>query len=373
MKHHLRTLHSIAPPSRDRVSALRVCTGVAVPSLALLMLGHPELTIYALFGALTGMYGRTEPHQLRLKHQLQAAGMLVTGVMIGTGLSVTGLHSWWLVAVETLLAGLGSIFADRLNLKPSGPFFGILALGACASIPTTVPWLFAVLIAVASAASSLSVGFLGWTRERAWRPKATRDHSSLAGPRRQKALIHAGRYVLAVGAAGAAGVFSGSTYPQWAMAAAAVPLASENLVGGIYRGIHRIVGTFLGLVIVAVLLLPSPWQLDAQKDAPALVIVIIFFQFTTELFMMRHYGLAMVSFTPVILLVTQLAAPAHPYVLIAERGVETLVGATVGVIVLIIFSGHDGHDIWLQVGDRDRPAQRPLLRSNPASGDATRR
>lgn len=156
MKHHVRALHSFAPPSRDHFSALRVCTGLAIPSLTLLMFRHPELVIYALFGALTGMYGRTEPHQLRLQHQLQAAGMLVTGVMIGTGLSVSGLQSRWLVGVETLLAGVGSLVADRLNFKPSGPFFGILALGACASIPTTVPWLFAVLIGVASARPLLS-------------------------------------------------------------------------------------------------------------------------------------------------------------------------------------------------------------------------
>jgi hypothetical protein len=343
VKHHVRALHSFAPPSRDHFSALRVCAGLAVPSLALLMFGHPELVIYALFGAMTGMYGGTEPHQLRLQPQLQAAGMLVTGVMIGTGLSVSGLHSWWLVGVETLLAGVGSLVADRLNFKPSGPFFGILALGACASIPTTVPWLFAVLIGVASAATSISVGFLGWIRERAWRPNGTRNTAALAGPRKQRAFIHAGRYVLAVGTAGAAGVLTGSAYPHWAMAAAAVPLAAAYLAGGIYRGIHRVVGTFLGLVIVAVLLLPSPWQLDAQRDAPALVIAIIFFQFTTELLMMRHYGLAMVSFTPVILLVTQLAAHADPYVLLSERGVETLIGAIVGIIVLII-SGHDGHE-----------------------------
>lgn len=65
--------------------------------------------------------------------------MLGTGVMIGTGLSVTNLHSWWLVAGEALLAALGSIFADRLNLKPGGHFFGIVALGACASTHATVP------------------------------------------------------------------------------------------------------------------------------------------------------------------------------------------------------------------------------------------
>ena len=59
-------------------------------------------------------------------------------------------------------------------------------------------------------------------------------------------------------------------------------------------------------------------------------------QFSTELFMARHYGLAMVSFTPVILLIGQLAAPADPGVLIAERAVETGVGAAVGILVVVL-------------------------------------
>ena len=65
-------------------------------------------------------------------------------------------------------------------------------------------------------------------------------------------------------------------------------------------------------------------------------VLVIVFQFTTELFMTRHYGLAMVSFTPVILLMTQLAAPADPQVLILERGVETVVGAVVGILVVVL-------------------------------------
>ena len=83
--HHLRQLHSLGPASNDHLSAWRVAISVAVPSLVLLLLGRPDLTIYAVFGALTGMYGRNEPHQLRLKHQLQAALVLLSGVTIATG------------------------------------------------------------------------------------------------------------------------------------------------------------------------------------------------------------------------------------------------------------------------------------------------
>jgi hypothetical protein len=351
---HVRQLHSLGPSNNDHLSALRVAVSVAVPSLLLLLCGRPDLIIYAVFGALTGMYGRNEPHQLRLRHQLQAALVLLSGVGVGVFLSVNHLHSWWLVAIEALLAGVGSVYSDKVRLKPNGPFFGILALGACASVPTAVPWYGALLIGAVSAAFSLFVGFGGWVRDRAWNPGAARDSVRLQGRLRRKAVIHAARYVLAVGAAGTVGVLTGSGHPHWAMAAAAVPLAGADLPSSVHRGIHRIIGTLLGLVVVAVVLLPGPWallHLFPGAEAAVLALLVITFQFTTELFMTRHYGLAMVSFTPVILLMTQLAAPADPYFLIAERGAETLVGAVTGILVVVL------------IRSRRRPAPAPSASS----------
>lgn len=336
---HIRQLHSLDPANNDYLSALRVAVSVAVPSLLLLLAGRPDLIIYAVFGALTGMYGRNEPHQLRLRHQLQAALVLLSGVGVGVFLAGNHLHSWWLVAVEALFAGLASVYSDKVRLKPNGPFFGILALGACASVPTGVPWYVALLIAAGSAALSLFVGFGGWVRGRVWHPGAARKAVRLQGRLRRQAVVHAARYVLAVGAAGSIGVVTGSGHPHWAMAAAAVPLAGADLPSSVHRGIHRIIGTLLGLVIVAVVLLPGPWaplRLFPGAEAAVLAVLVIIFQFTTELFMTRHYGLAMVSFTPVILLTTQLAAPDDPYILIAERGAETLVGAVIGILVVVI-------------------------------------
>ncbi|WP_426997840.1 FUSC family protein [Pseudarthrobacter sp. N5] len=337
--HHVRTLHSLGPATNDHLSALRVAVSVAVPSLLLLLSGRADLIIYAVFGALTGMYGRSEAHQLRLIHQLQAAFLLLTGVGVGVFLSVDQIHSWWLVLIEALLAGAGSVFSDKVGLKPNGPFFGILALGACASIPTTVPWHVALLIAGASAAFSLVVGFGGWIRGRVWVRGAFRTASPLRGPLRQAAIVHAARYMMAVGAAGTIGILSGSGHPHWAMAAAAVPLAGADLPSSVHRGVHRIVGTFIGLVLTAVVLFPGPWsplQLFPGQEIAVLAILVIAFQFTTELFMTRHYGLAMVSFTPVILLMTQLAHRIDPYLLVTERGAETLVGAVIGILVVIL-------------------------------------
>jgi hypothetical protein len=339
LRAHLRTLHSLAPADKDHVSALRVAVSVAVPSSVLLAAGRPDLMIYAVFGALTGMYGRTEPHQLRLRHQGQAALLLVGGISVGVLLSVNQIQSWALVVTEALLAAAGSLFADKVGLKPNGPFFGILALGACASVPTTVSWHTAVLIGALSAAFSILVGFGGWLRGRAWDRGAARDVPPLRGLRRRRAWIHASRYLAAVGIAGAIGVASGSGHPHWAMAAAAVPLAGADMPSSVYRGVHRIVGTLLGLVVVALVLFPwafSPLRAFPGHEAAVVAVLVMVLQFSTELFMTRHYGLAMVSFTPVILLMTQLAAPADPHLLVSERAAETLIGACTGIAVVVL-------------------------------------
>lgn len=336
---HARLLHSLGPPSNDRLSAVRVAVSVAAPVLVLIAIGRQDLTLYAVFGGLTAMYGRNEPHQLRLRHQFQASLVLLSGVTVGAFLSVNHIHSWGLVLVETLLAGVGSLYSDRVRLKPNGPFFGILALGACASVPTSVPFATAVLIAVASTAFSIIIGFAGWLRVRAWKSGAARESPHLNREFHRTAGTHALRYILAVGAAGSCGVLAGSAYPHWAMAAAAVPLAGADMPSAVHRGIHRIVGTMLGLVLVGVVLFPGPLSPAQYLPLPVpvvLALLVIIFQFGTELFMTRHYGWAMVFFTPVVLLITYLAIPADPVRLVTERAVETLVGALIGIAVVVL-------------------------------------
>lgn len=69
---YARVRIAMTPPPGDHRPALRVALGLAVPGVALLFAGRPDLMIYAVFGAVTGMYGRAEPRQRRVVHQSQA-------------------------------------------------------------------------------------------------------------------------------------------------------------------------------------------------------------------------------------------------------------------------------------------------------------
>ena len=320
-----RAFFAMGPAQGDRLAAWRVALGVAVPSLALLATGRPDLVIYAVFGAFVGMYGRNEPHQLRVIHQGQAAVLLVGGTVIGIGLAAAHVGPWTLVALEALVAGVVSIVADKYRLKPGGPFFCIFALGACASVPLAVPWWCAALICLGSALFAVLVGFAGWMGSRSWVPGAVRPVEPAISP---AILVHALRYLLAVGTAGAAGILLGFGHPYWAMAAGAVPLAAETLGARIVRGIHRVLGTLAGVGVTALILLPQP-------PIMLLGLAVVVLQFPSELFMARHYALALVFFTPLILVMTYLASPTDPAVLMADRAVETVIGAATGMLVAL--------------------------------------
>lgn len=320
------------PPPADRRHATRVLLGLLVPGLVLLAAGRPELILYAVFGSFAGMYGRREGPAERLRHQFHGAGMLVTGVALGATLAATGAGPGVLVACVTGFATLGSLVTDALRLRPGGPFFGIFALGATASVgPDLVSPAGAVLICAATAAWCLALGLAERTTAAGPPPDGDRSLPHGAG-------AQAVRYALATATAGLAGLALGVEHANWAMAAAAVPLAIVtagdpiDLRAVVERAGHRVAGTFAGLVVTAIVLLPEP--------RPAvLALVVMALLFPTELFLSRHHGIALGFFTPLIMIMTELAAPAEPLGLLVARGVDTLLGVAAGVAAAALVPG----------------------------------
>src|SRR3954467_4445380 len=96
-----RVLVTVMPTAADHRPALRVALGLAVPGVALLVAGHPDLLIYAVFGAITGTYGRDETRRRRFTHQAHGAAMLLTGV--GVGVVRSGIHAATWILVLTVV------------------------------------------------------------------------------------------------------------------------------------------------------------------------------------------------------------------------------------------------------------------------------
>ncbi|KXT56836.1 hypothetical protein Y710_11580 [Gordonia sp. QH-12] len=354
---------AVLPNGDDHRHALRVLVGLVVPTVALLVAGRPELLVYAVFGAFAGMYGRGEGGRRRITHQLQAAGLLTAGSAIGVGLSAVSAPVWALVVAETAFAVVGSLLADAVRLRPAGPFFFIFALGATATVPAgLVAPGAAVAICAGTALLAVAIGTVGT-------PAPLRGrHGWFAGVRsvvrRPPAgvRLHAVRYGVAVGTAGSIGLAMGFEHANWAMAAAAVPLAvidtgrpgDAEVRRVLTRAAHRTVGTMAGLLLAAALL-----ALDLGAGAVAVIAVLLLWP--TELFMTRHYAVAIGFFTPLIMLTTELTAPSPPLRMLTFRAVDTLIGVAVGVLVALVIRLPDrrsrlpAFDVLLDPVGLDRP------------------
>ena len=315
-----RRLMTLSPgPWAHRV-ALRAGISVLVPLLAVLALGHPEWSAYAAFGAFTSLYGRNHVHLSRLTMQVSAGTVLTVSVVAGVLVGTLESRAWVAVAGATVLAAVVSLISTAQDWHPPGPLFPVFGFGAVASLPHTVGDVaVAAAVAGASAAFAVAVGTVGAVFRR--------QRSRPAGRVRVRPL-DALRYAVAVLLAGAAATASGIGHPYWAMVAAVAPLSAPAVTAQLTRAGHRVVGTLLDLVSSAVLLAPA-------FPAVALVLVVAALQIVTELLVGRNYGLALVFITPMALLMGQLAAPRPALPLLLDRGIETLIGAAVGMVVIV--------------------------------------
>ena len=336
----LAEMFSIAPGNKDHHPAIRCAVGVFVPLLTLVLLGRLDLAIFAAFGAFTGIYGRGEPHGTRFVLQLRAGLLMLLVILLASlaartggavGLDESG-TTWLLVLATTLVAGGCSVAISLLRLRPAGSLFHIFAFAAIASIPNQPPLWEGLLVAVLVTALCLVIGFSSRvlpSRRTPWaRPRPLRH----APNELRTAWLEGAGYLVAAGLAGSlatwAGQWLGFGHNYWAMVAAVVPLVGHTTRHRVRRGVQRIIGTVLGLVVLAGILLLSlePWQT---------VLVMALCQFGAEMFIIRQYLLAQVFITPLALISTLLVVPASPAILLRDRIIETVIGAAVGIAVVV--------------------------------------
>ncbi|WP_431795375.1 FUSC family protein [Microbacterium enclense] len=316
----------IGPHGGAHRVAARAALSVGVPLLALLLLGRLDLSVYASFGAFAALYGRLDPPRTRVRMQATAGGILVLAMLLGTLLSALSAPPLASVVVVALLAAAVTLFAYRAQWHPPGALFTVFAAGACASFPATAATFgLVLLVGVSSVLWSLLVttAFV-LARRGSWRlPSRSRP------PIGSVAWEMTATVGVAALLAGVAGVLLVGTHWYWAMVGAVAAVGGAHVSARLIRGIQRLVGTLVGVLIAAGLLalqLP-PW---------AILIVAVAMQVGAELFVGRNYGIAMVFITPLALLMISLASPATPDLLLRDRVLETVIGVAVGTIVAIV-------------------------------------
>lgn len=297
-------LFTIAPADRDHEVGLRVGVTVLVPLLVLLATHRMDLAVYAVFGAFTGIYGRNLRHDPRLRAQLRGGGLMLA-----------------VLAAATLAGRLGvAEQADPWGLV----LWTTVVAGVCAFV-----WALAV-----GMASRVHPG----RRHRiVWPDPVLHDDGA-----RRLILWEAAWYVVAAGVAGVVATLlaapAGVHHNYWAMVAAVVPLVGHSTRYRVSRGLQRVIGTFLGLVLTAGIILLDP-------PVIVLVLIIAVLQVAAELYIARQYVIAQTVVTPLALLSTMLVGvtaggagslmAAGGLQHLADRGVETVIGAAVGIVCVL--------------------------------------
>ena len=327
----LRALLRWTPQTGTGPAAVRAGVTVAVPLVLLAAAGRVDLALYATFGAFTAVYGRRPDGSADVRVQARHAVVMVAAVATGCAVALSDHRALLAVPVAAAWAAGAAALSERQHWRPPGPLFPVFAVGACSAVARADPGQAAASVGVGVGAAVLALvvsavsGVVPVRRAAPARP--TTAHAAPAPASRQR--VQALRCGVAVLVAGALATAAPGQHPYWAMVAAVVPMAAATLGGQLLRAAHRVVGTLGGLVLAGALLaLPlGTW---------AVVAVAVALQVAAELLVTRHYGAAMLAITPLALLVGQLAHPVPVGALLADRGLETLLGVLVGAAVVVL-------------------------------------
>lgn len=314
----------MGPYRADHFPALRAAVGIAVPLLVLLILDRPDLSLYAVFGAFSGVYGRMSGYRERLFQQSQAALIMLATVFVALWLGRLAPGPWTLVLLTALAAAAATVLATLLRFGPVGGFFAIFAFAAISHSPPSATIWQPLLANAGASLLAVLLGLCGLLFRPGDRPWQT---AAAVRPIDGRHLgMQALRYLLAVALAGAVSTLLGLGHSYWAMVSAAVVMMGADRWGRMVRGVHRVVGTFGGLLIF--------WALSQFQMQPwQVLLLLVALQFMAEFLIVRQYGLAMLFITPLALTMMNLVPGATPGSLITDRALETLLGVLAGLLV----------------------------------------
>jgi hypothetical protein len=317
--------------------AIRVLLSVLVPLLVLYSVDRLELAAYALLAAMASVYGRNATTRDRLQIQASFGALQVTLIVGGAILSASGAPGWLFVAITAVIAGLGTVLADARAWKPAGSVFLVFGFGVSSSLPVDSTGVgLAAILAASSLVFTLLVTVISGIGKRSQRRLGRRvteyPRGTIPQPNWRIIATHAAMCLLGAGIAGGLALSLGWAHPYWAMVSAVVPVVGATTTGQLVRASHRVTGTMLGLVAALLLFGHAPQGL-------LLVIMLVVLQAGTELVIVRNYSAGLLFLTPLTIGMGLLNGPVPVLPLIVDRGLETVVGVVVAVILILATHG----------------------------------
>lgn len=320
------SLFALAPKRGPRWHlATQAALGIAVPIAVMTLLGEPSLGYIAASGAFTVLFAGTAP----VIDRARILPFVAAGLIVSAALGVAASANAWFVSIGVVVVAIASAaLAFGFRLGPPGPLFFVLVFGLSAHVIASSP--IAPLVYIAALAAGCLFSYLVAMapllrpRTRAIRARPLRE--LLPGP---AFTADSRMLLLRVAIVAVIGVLLGlvidPTRTYWIVgsAVAVIGVAAARRAA-VQRGLHRMLGTVVGAGVYALLALLHPSGLWLALLLGAL-------QFTIELVVVRHYALALVFITPLVLLLTGAATGDIGSMDVAvERIVDTVVGAALG-------------------------------------------
>ncbi|PJI94675.1 FUSC family protein [Luteimicrobium subarcticum] len=313
-------------------AGLTVLVAIALAALA----GHRDVSGFAALGAIAAVYGRLADPVGRAR-LVGAAGLLQVAVVATTSAVAWALAThgsatfatWAVPVVLGAVAWLACAGSAALRTGPPGATLPVFAAAAgLLGDPTGAVVAQRTVATVAGALVAVLVVAAVGARTAAGRARARMPLAPALPPVADWQLTAARTGLGAlVGAVAAQAV--GLGHPGWAAVGATAVLQGTSHTQVVVRALHRGAGTAVGAVLA--------WAvLDVHLPFWALALVIASLQVVTELIVARHYGIAMLTITPMALLMVSLAGSVDPAQLAGQRAFDTLLGVAVGVLVLLV-------------------------------------
>ena len=233
-----------------------------------------------------------------------------------------------------LACGFFFFIATRGHFGPPGALIFVFAAGA--AMGPVESWRGVTERATATAI----VAALAWAicaATESFRQFATPEAPFPAEPARPLGhhLIAAARMTLGSAIAAFAAHAVGAAHPAWAAMGTVAVMQGAHLHISMSRAMQRTAGTVIGACGV--------WLILAQAPSVWTVIVVLsVLQFATEVIIGANYALGQILVTPMALLMSYLAAGGAASAGMApERIVDTMLGATIGVVLAVMSSTLD--------------------------------
>lgn len=331
MKRHVKEVLTrsvvVAPRRPSVIPAAKAAIALGIPLILVSATGHLDWAMYAAFGAFCAVFGRFDAYAPRFWQQLSVGLVQLVAMLLGTFFSL--IHAPFIICALVLaVIGFGANYVSHAaRWMPPGPIFAVFAGGACISIPATTHSFVGVLLVGGGTMIFSMLFMLGLSLRRSHLFHTLRAGYSWTPSSR--ALRESAQMGLGVLLAGIAAELLNGGHWYWASLGAIAAVTGIDAYARVARGLQRSVGTCVGVVLTAAVLVfePPTWVLLA---------VAIIGQLCIELVILRNYAIGMVFMTVTALLMVHMVSPEPASSLLIDRVAMTALGAAVGAAQSII-------------------------------------